>query len=99
MPPHNIDQLIGLSKQISVKVPHLSLDLIGAFLEHFQSYTSQQKEYGLLYIQPWISQMETQLRSGHGEFSETVKEIKSVLRAFIRLTYEKPQVELFFNVL
>lgn len=43
--------------------------------------------------------METQLRSGHGEFSETVKEIKSVLRAFIRLTYEKPQVELFFNVL
>ena len=92
MPPHSIDLIVALSRQISFKAPHLSLDLIGAFLEHFQSYSPQQKEYGLLYIQPWIAQMETQLRSGSADFNETSKEIKSILRAFVRLTYEKPQV-------
>jgi neurofibromin 1 len=92
LPPHSIDLFVGLSQQISLQTPHLSLDVIGAFLEHFQSYNPQQKEYGLLYIQPWIPQIETQLRTGSADFVETTKEIKSVLRAFIRLTYEKPQV-------
>jgi len=45
-----------------------------------------------MYLQPWVGQMETQMRAGTGELSETFKEIKSVLRAFIKLTYEKPQV-------
>ena len=92
LPPHNTELLISLSRQVSLKAPHLSLDLIEAFLEHFQSYSNAQKEYGLMYLQPWVGQMETQLRSETGEFSETSKEIKSVLRAFIKLTYEKPQV-------
>jgi hypothetical protein len=92
LPPHSIDLIVGLSRQISVKASHLSLDLIDAFLEHFQAYSPQQKEYGLLYIQPWIAQMETQLRSGSADFNETSKDIKSILRAFVRLTYEKPQV-------
>lgn len=99
LPPHNIDLLVGLSRQISVRAPHLSLDLIGAFLEHFQSYTPHQKEFGLLYIQPWLAQMETQLRSGSADYAETLKEIKSILKAFIRMTYEKPQVSLFSSIL
>jgi nitrate reductase assembly molybdenum cofactor insertion protein NarJ len=90
---------VGLSRQISVKAPHLSLDLIGAFLEHFQSYPPHQKEFGLLYIQPWLAQMETQLRSGSADYAETLKEIKSILKAFIRMTYEKPQVSLFSSIL
>jgi hypothetical protein len=93
---------VELSQQVSNKVPHLSFDVIGAFLEHFQLYTSQQREYGLLYIEPWIPQMETQLRTGTADFAETTKEIKSILRALIRLTYEKPQVRhltVDFNVL
>lgn len=92
MPPHNVDLFVGLSRQISLKVPHLSLDFIGAFIEHIKSYTPQQKEYGLLYIQPWILQMETQLRNSSSDFAETTKEIISILKALIRLTYEKPQV-------
>ena len=92
MPPHNIELLTALSRQTSLKVPHLSLDLIGAFLEHFQSYKPEQKEYGLVFISPWISQMETQLRSGSADHAETMKEVKTILRAFVRLTYEKPQV-------
>lgn len=99
LPPYNIELLVRLSRQISVKAPHLSLDLIGAFLEHFQSYTPQQKEFGLLYIQPWLAQMETQLRSASADFAETVKEIKSILKALIRLTYEKPQVCSFHSTL
>jgi hypothetical protein len=79
---------------VSAKAPHFSLDLIGAFLENFQTYTPQQKEQGLLYLQPWIAPMETQLRSNASDFLDNVKEIKSVLRAFIRLTYEKPEVRL-----
>ena len=94
LPPHNIDFFVGLSRQVALKLPHLSLDLIGAFLEHFQSYTQPQKEYGLLYLQPWIPQMEMQLRTGSVDYGETVKEVKSVLRAFIRMTYERPQVSL-----
>ena len=92
VPPHNLNLLVGLSRQISAKAPHLSLDVIGAFLEQFQSYTPQQREYSLLYLQPWIAQMETQLRHNAPGFSETAKEVKSVLRALIRFTYEKPQV-------
>jgi len=93
LPPHSLELFVGLSRQISLKAPHLSLDVIGAFLEHFQSYNSQQKEYSLLYIHPWIPQLEVLLRTGApGDFNETTKEIKAVLRAFIRLTYEKPQV-------
>jgi hypothetical protein len=92
LPPHSIDLFVGLSRQVSLQTPHLSLDVAGAFLEHFQSYNPQQKEYGLLYIQPWIPQIETQLRTGSADFVETTKEIKSVLRAFIRLTHEQPQV-------
>jgi hypothetical protein len=92
VPPHNIDLLTALSRATSLKVPHLSLDLIGAFLEHFQSYKPEQKEYGLVFISPWISQIETQLRSGSVDHAETLKEIKSILRALVRLTYEKPQV-------
>ena len=95
IPPHNIELFVGLSQQVALKIPHLSLDLIGAFLEHFQSYSQPQKEYALLYIQPWIPQLETQLRTGSGDYGETVKEVKSVMRAFIRLTYEKPQVPYF----
>lgn len=94
LPPYNTELLTSLSRQVSLKAPHLSLDLIEAFLEHFQSYSNVQKEYSLMYLQPWVGQMETQLRSETGEFSETSKEIKSVLRAFIKLTYEKPQVYL-----
>jgi hypothetical protein len=99
LPPHNIDLLVGLSRQISLKAPHLSLDLVGAFLEHFQSYAPHQKEFGLLYIQPWLAQMETQLRSGSADYAETLKEIKSILKAFIRMTYEKPQVSRFSSIL
>jgi hypothetical protein len=95
LPPHNIDLFVDLSREVSVKAPHLSLDVLGAFLEHFQSYSSQQKEYGLLYVGPWILQIETQLRTASADFEQTAKEIKSLLRAFIRLTYEKPQVMLF----
>jgi hypothetical protein len=74
------------------KAPHLSLDLIGAFLEHFQGYSDHQKVYGLLYIEPWIPQLETKLRNGSADFGETMKEIKGVLRAFIRLTCERLDV-------
>ena len=97
LPPHSVDLFVGLSRQISLKAPHLSLDLIGAFLEHIKSYTPQQKEYGLLYIQPWIPQMETLLRNGTADFAETTKEIVSILKALIRLTYEKPQVSISFS--
>jgi len=99
LPPHSIDLLIALSRQIAVKVPHLSLDIIGAFLEYFVPYSPQQKEYGLLYIQPWIPQIETQLRSGSADYAETTKEIKSILRAFVRLTYDQDQVRSFLNFL
>jgi len=92
LPPHSLDLFIGLSRQLAAKSPLLSLDLVGAFLEHFQSYTDKQKEYSLLYIQPWIPQMEVHLRTGSTDYNETSKEVKAVLRAFIRLTYEKPQV-------
>jgi neurofibromin 1 len=92
LPPHNIDLFVDLSREVSVKAPHLSLDFLGAFLEHFQSYTPQQKEYGLLYVGPWILQIETQLRTASSNFEQTAKEIKSLLQAFILLTYEKPQV-------
>lgn len=43
--------------------------------------------------------METQLHSGSADFNETSKEIKSILRAFVRLTYEKPQVRCFHYIL
>lgn len=99
LPPHNIELLVGLSRQISMKAPHLSLDLIGAFLEHFQSYTPHQKEFGLSYIQPWLARMEIQLRSGSADYAETSKEIKTILKAFIRMTYEKPQVSHFSSIL
>ena len=88
LPPHHIELFVGLSREIATQAPHLSLDIISAFLEHFSSYTAQQREYGLYYLEPWIPQLETQLRSGHADFAETSKEIKSILRVFIRLTDE-----------
>jgi hypothetical protein len=43
--------------------------------------------------------METQLRSSSADFLETSKEVKSVLRALVRLTYEKPQVRALYHYL
>jgi neurofibromin 1 len=98
LPPHNIELFVDLSREVSIKAPHLSLDFLGAFLEHYQSYTTQQKEYGLLYIAPWILQIETQLRTASADFEQTAKEVKSLLRAFIRLTYEKPQLAWYTHI-
>jgi hypothetical protein len=42
--------------------------------------------------------MEIQLRSSSSDFSENSKEVKSVLRAFIRLTYERPQLTWYTNI-
>jgi hypothetical protein len=92
VPPHSLELFVGLSRQISRNSPQLSLDLIGAFLEHFHSYTTQQQEYSLLLSEPWIVQMEALLRSETGDYNQSLKEIKATLRALIRLTYEKPQV-------
>jgi hypothetical protein len=92
LPPHNVELLIGLSHDISIKVPQFTFDIIGAFLEYFHSYTLPQKEYGVLYIRPWITQLEARMQTGAEDFDEITKEIKSILRAFIRLTHEKPQV-------
>jgi hypothetical protein len=40
------------------------------------------------------------LRSASADFVETSKEIKSILKALVRLTYEKPQVRhLFYSIL
>lgn len=38
--------------------------------------------------------METRLRSGSVDHTETMKEVITILKAFVRLTYEKPQVQL-----
>jgi nitrate reductase assembly molybdenum cofactor insertion protein NarJ len=92
LPPHNIELSLELSRQLAEKSPHLSLDLIGAFLEALQSYTDKEREDGLLYIQPWIPQLEVHLRTASADYSETSKEIKAVLRALIRLTYERNNV-------
>ena len=98
MPPHNLDSLVGLSLQMSQKSPHLSLDIIGAFLERFKEYTDREREYGLMYIQPWIPQLEVHLRLGSDDYNEISKEVKAVLHMFIHYTYEKSQVEPTSNI-
>jgi len=55
-------------------------------------------EYGLLYIQPWISQIENQLRIGVNDINETTKEIKSILKALTRLTFEKPSITWYTHI-